>query len=75
MHLNNGADANSQDHLGNTPLHMAAAHGRKGAAEALLKAGASLDVENSEGHSPAKVAGDNARDEVVDLLSSGGPNP
>jgi ankyrin repeat protein len=43
---------------GFTPLHIAARHGAIGAARALLRHGADPTAEDSEGNSPARVAGD-----------------
>lgn len=47
--LQQGADINTQNPLGNTPLHQAAAYkGRKDAIELLLEAGADIDIKNSK---------------------------
>lgn len=48
-----GADVNAQSLDGDTPLHEAVRRGAVGAAELLLKSGASRDIKNTIGRIPA----------------------
>jgi uncharacterized protein len=51
-----GADATTVDSEGNTALHGVAVWGSNGAAEALVQAGAKLDVKNARGLTPWRIA-------------------
>jgi len=53
---------------GNTLLHIACQQGRESVAQKLIEAGSSLNVTNSEGKSPAEVAFDFGRLEIVLML-------
>ena len=47
---------NSQDHSNRTPLHIAVAELRVGAAAALVKGGASVSLKDSHGETPLDIA-------------------
>ena len=51
-----GADLNTQDKKGRTPLHRAMYEGRVAAAEALLEAGADPMVPNKRGKNAFEIA-------------------
>jgi ankyrin repeat protein len=51
-----GADATTVDAQGNTALHGVAVWGANGAVEALVAAGAKLDVKNKKGQTPWRIA-------------------
>jgi uncharacterized protein len=51
-----GADATTIDAAGNTALHGVAVWGANGAVEALVAAGAKLDVKNKKGQTPWRIA-------------------
>jgi len=51
-----GADAQTVDAAGNTALHGAAVWGANGAVEALVAAGAKLDLKNKKGQTPWRIA-------------------
>ena len=51
-----GADATTVDAAGNTALHGAAVWGANGAVEALVAAGAKLDLKNKKGQTPWRIA-------------------
>ncbi|RYG40047.1 ankyrin repeat domain-containing protein, partial [archaeon] len=48
--LAEGANINTRDDRGNTPLHEASFHGQQGVVERLLSAGAHTDVMNKLGN-------------------------
>jgi len=54
--LDQGADANLFNSLGNTPLHLALASGHEDVALLLVSRGASANVRNSEGELPDGIA-------------------
>lgn len=75
--LSRGESPDALDHLGFTPLHLAAQQWLVPAAEALLGAGASVDAENAFGNTPLFVAVFNSkgRGELIELLRSHGADP
>ena len=52
--LDRGANANSQDRFGNTPLHLVAS-GSTEIVRLLLDCGARVDLKNDEGKTPPEV--------------------
>lgn len=61
---------NSQDRLGNSPLHYAVANGSLEMAAMLLGKGSRLDLTNVLGKRPVDIAVDQSREALVKLLSS-----
>ena len=59
---------NSKDNYGNTPLHYASYYGRKENCEALIKKGASFDIENNQNEKPIEIAAKLGFSDVVLLL-------
>ena len=76
MLLKKKSPVNAQTNLGNTPLHLASLKGRTEAVKLLMQHKAEL-LENTDGHTPLKVAQDNGHHDIVDLLSgyAGAPAP
>ncbi|OFZ23231.1 MAG: hypothetical protein A2X94_12065 [Bdellovibrionales bacterium GWB1_55_8] len=77
--LEKGGDPNIQDHLGNTPLHIAAGDGRADLVKALLSHPATVLSRNHDGETALTRAAQFGRHEVVKLLlerdaASGYPN-
>jgi len=70
--LERGADPNVVQAGGWTPLHQAAAHGRKAAVELLLAHGASTEALSDDNRSPAQMAEAKNHDEVRELLQAHG---
>uniref|UniRef100_A0A6A7G1V7 BRCA1-associated RING domain protein 1-like n=3 Tax=Hirondellea gigas TaxID=1518452 RepID=A0A6A7G1V7_9CRUS len=67
--LSEGANPNSQDHAGWTPLHEACQHGHLGIVSVLLKAGALASVPGWESNSTAlHDAVEHGREHVIRLL-------
>lgn len=62
-----GVDVNQQIPEG-TLLHLAAERGHVGAASALIRKGAKLEMQNSQGKKPLDVAIHNRKQKVADLL-------
>jgi hemoglobin len=74
--IRHGADVNRASGPGRgTPLHMAARRGHAQVAEALLNAGANIDIRDSNGVTPLLRAVNCVRADVVQLLISRGANP
>jgi ankyrin repeat protein len=69
-----GANINSSDTSGNTPVHIAAQNGQVHAIETLWKAGASLNTKNKMGATPARFAVIHGQIDVLKLLKSTGIN-
>jgi hypothetical protein len=70
--LQNGADPNTTDSGGWTPLHLAAGLGHIKVVQLLLAQGASKEVKNRVGHTPLDLAKMLGRTEVVALLDPTG---
>jgi ankyrin repeat protein len=69
-----GADTNTRDGGGRTPLHLAAVKGREAVARLLVKAGALKDAEDRDGRTPLHLAAMNGHKAVVRLLVKAGAN-
>ena len=59
---------NKESHSGATPLFMAASRGHKEITEALLHAGAEVNIANIEHCTPLFMAAQNAHEEIVEAL-------
>ena len=70
-----GAEVNSKDHIGLTPLHFACQEGRLLCVLTLLKAGASLTLPGNHGPLPIHLAAEDNRIEVVRILLEHGCSP
>lgn len=66
--LRNGADLDAQDSDGWTALHHACHAGEKGSVEELVRAGCAVDVEDDTGETPADIAENAGRSDLVGLL-------
>ena len=66
--LDQGADVNSKDNNGSTPLHDAAWHGQADFAALLLDRGAEVNAEDRDGWKPLHYAAWNGHADVVALL-------
>jgi ankyrin repeat protein len=66
--LEAGANVNTQDEIGQTPLHYATREGRKDIVELLLNAGADVKRTNKFGHTALTIAINNKYDEVAKEL-------
>jgi hypothetical protein len=70
--LSGGADPNGADPTGETPLHEAAAFGRKEAAAVLLEHGADPNARDSQGDTPLWEAVSFRKPEVAEVLLENG---
>ena len=70
-----GADPNTADQRGGTPLHYTASYGREVIVPLLLAAGANPNVANMNGWTPLHVAASYGREEIVQLLLDAGADP
>jgi ankyrin repeat protein len=68
--LENGANADSKDDKGLTPLLWAADKGHKGIVELLLENGANADSKDDKGLTPLLRAAQNGHEAIVQLLKS-----
>jgi ankyrin repeat protein len=66
--LDKGADVNTKDNGGRTPLYRAAAYGHKEIAELLIAKGADVNAKIEDGGTPLDIAGG----ETADLLRKHG---
>jgi ankyrin repeat protein len=70
--LHQGFNPNScEDEAMVSPLHIAAQHNALGCAKALLRAGADVDAETTDGITPFEVAKLNLFEEMMELLLRG----
>ncbi|OQR90458.1 myosin-like protein [Achlya hypogyna] len=63
--IENDADINAKDQLGNTPLHYAVIEERDDLVETLLKKGALTTIRNNSGDTPVDLATDDATRELL----------
>jgi len=70
-----GADPNTRDESGTTPLLLAARLVQAAAVERLLAAGANPNAQDAEGRTPLHHAVQRGRDDVARLLLAGGADP
>ncbi len=70
-----GADPNTKDEYGSTPLHWAALKGHLDVVELLLKHGADPNVKDEDGSTPLHDAAWNGHADVVELLLKHGADP
>jgi len=66
--IERGANPNTRDSGGSTPLHYASKYGRIEVARVLIEHGASVKVENNDGKTPLDVASGAQREEINKLL-------
>jgi hypothetical protein len=70
--LENGADVDSRDEAGMTPLHSVAFLGHIKTARLLIKYGADVNAINDKGETPLHLAADGGQLEIVKLLLDSG---
>lgn len=72
--FNSGANLESRDHDGNTPLRLAARAGYFDIANFLIKAGSNVDAKNNLGSTPLMVSSGQNHPEIVKILIDAGAN-
>ena len=70
--LHRGADINTRDDLGETPLHRMVVLGRIDIIRVLLEGGADVRAEDKRGNTPFSLAKERGNDEIVKLLTEYG---
>ena len=70
--LDRGANPNTSDESGNTPLHDAALRGNQDMVRLLMDKGANPNVVGEKGKTPLHLAAKNGHMDVVQLLIDGG---
>ena len=70
--LDHGADVVARDMHSNTPLHLAAAKGRKGVVDLLTQRGADVAARDQCNQTPLHLAADVGHKEVIDSLIQSG---
>jgi len=73
--LNAGADINSRDELGWTPLIAAAAEGQRGMVQWLLSKGADVNAKDKNGYSALTYAKSSGSKDLITLLKNAGAKP
>ena len=66
--IENGADVNTKDDNGWTPLHWAAFRGHEGVVKLLINNKASVDIKNNHAETPLHYAAYNGHEGVAELL-------
>ena len=66
--LQNGADVNKRDHLGNKPVHAAAMRNNAEVIAMLMKHGASINITNNYGEKPIDLARRFKKEAAVRML-------
>jgi ankyrin repeat protein len=70
--LEHGADINTQNEYGGTPLHYASDYGALEVVRVLLEHGADVEVKRNDGQTALQIAAARGHDEVADLLREHG---
>jgi ankyrin repeat protein len=70
--LEHGADINTQNEYGGTPLHYASDYGALEVVRVLLEHGADVEVKRNDGQTALQIAAARGYDEVVELLRKHG---
>ena len=73
--INAGADINSKDERGRTPLHIAALNDRADAVSALIAAGADVNAKDERGQTPLHLAADRGHAKTAKALTDAGDCP
>jgi len=74
QHLASGADVNSRDDDGETPLMRAADDGHTAIVETLLKSGADVNAIDEDGETALMMAAEEGHAQIVKLLLDAGAN-